>query len=66
MLDLCTQLLQISPRLQNPIRRPAEDNIIRLTGRNYWPEKRDAPDWNQMKSRAKKCRVCLAKGRKTQ
>ena len=31
MLDLCTQLLQNTPRLQNPVRRPGEDNIIRLT-----------------------------------
>ena len=34
MLDLCTQLLQNIPRLQNPVRRPGED-IIRLTGRNH-------------------------------
>ena len=66
MLDLCTQLLQNTPRLQNPVRRPGEDNIVRLTGRNHWPGKRDAPDWNQMKSRTKICRVCLTKGRRTQ
>ena len=66
MLDLCTQLLQNTPRLQNPVRRPGEDNIIRLTGRNHWPGRRDAPDWNQMKSRTEICRVCLAKERRTQ
>ena len=66
MLDLCTQLLQNSPKLERPIRRPAVDNIIRLTGRNHWPGKREAPDWKDMKSRTKECRVCVAKGRKTQ
>ena len=32
-----TQLLQNTQRLQNPVRRLGQDNIIRLTGRNHWP-----------------------------
>ena len=64
MLDLCTQLLQNSPRLDGPIRRPAVDNIIRLTRRNHWPGKREAPDWKDMKSRTKKMQSLFSKRKK--
>ena len=63
--DLCGLLLQNSPRLENPLGRPPMDNLVRLTGRNHFPGKRVAPDWNKMKSRTKKCRVCSARGIKT-
>ena len=41
------------------------DNLVRLTERNHFLGKREAPDWNKMKSRTKKCRVCLGRGIKT-
>ena len=63
MLDLCGMLLQNCPRLEG---KPPADNLVRLTGRNHFPGKREAPDWNKMKSRTKKCRVCAARGIKTQ
>ena len=63
--DLCGSLLQNSPRLENPLRRPPMDNLVRLTGRNHFLGKREAPDWNKMKSRTKKYRVCLARRIKT-
>ena len=43
LLDVCTQLLLNAPRLERPLRRRGVDNIARLTGRNHWPAKRDAP-----------------------
>ena len=30
-----------APRLERPLRRPALDNIARLTGRNHWPGRRE-------------------------
>ena len=46
--------------------RVAIDNIARLTGRNHWLVKRETPEeWKAMKSKTKRCRVCLAKGRLT-
>ena len=65
-LDLCTLLLQKSPGLENPLEIPPIDNIIQLTGRNHWPGKEEAPDWKKTKSKTKRCRVCAAKGIKTQ
>ena len=64
--DVCTLLLQNAPRLERNPSRVAIDNIARLTGRNHWPVKRVTPEeWKAMKSKTKKCRVCLAKGRLT-
>ena len=65
-LDLCTLLLQKSPKLENPLGRPPIDNTIWFAGRNQRPGKREAPDWNKKKSRMKRCRVCAARGIKTQ
>ena len=46
LLDTCTQLLQNAPRLERPLRRTEVDNIARLTGRNHWSGKREAPaEW---------------------
>ena len=64
--DVCTLLLQNAPRLERNPSRVAIDNIARLTGRNHWPVKRETPEeWKAMKSKTKRCRVCLAKGRLT-
>ena len=64
LLDVCTQLFCSAPRLE--LRRPAIDNIARLTGRNHWPGKRETPaEWKDIKSKVKMCRVCNAKGKKT-
>ena len=39
--------------------------MVRLTGRNHWPAKRETPaDWKGVKSIEKKYRVCTARGRK--
>ena len=65
-LDLCTLLLQKSPRLENPLGRPPIDSIIWLTVGNLWPGKREAPDWNKMKSKIKRWRVFAARGTRTQ
>ena len=64
LLEVYTQLLENSPRLDKSLK--SVDNIARLTGRNHWPARRDSPeDWNKSKSKLKKCRVCLARGRRT-
>ena len=64
LLDVCTHLFCSAPRLE--LRRPAIDNIARLTGRNHWPGKRETPaEWKDVKSKVKMCRVCNAKGKKT-
>ena len=48
------------------MKRTAVDSIVRLTGRNHWPAKREPPtEWKDAKSREKKCRVCTARGKKT-
>ena len=67
LLDVCTQLLLKAPRLERPLRRPAVDNMARLTGRNHWPGIRETPaEWKGAKSKLKRCRVCITKERKTQ
>ena len=67
LLDVCTQLLLNAPRLERPLRRPAIDNIARLTGRNHWPGRRETPaELKGAKSKLKRCRACMAKGKKTQ
>ena len=64
LLDFCTHLLFNALRLES--RRPAIDNIARLTGRNHWPGKRETSEgWMDSKSKVKMCRVCNTKGRKT-
>ena len=64
--DVCTLLLQNTPRLERNPSRVAIDNIARLTVRNHWPVKRETPEeWKAMKSKTKRCRVCLAIGRLT-
>ena len=61
---VCPLLLQNTPRLERNPFRVAIDNIARLTGRNHCPVKRETPEeWKAMKSKTKRCRVCLAKGR---
>ena len=66
LLGVCTQLPLNTPRLEQPIRRPPVDNIVRLTGRNHWPARRETPaEWKASKSKLKRCRVCCTKGRKT-
>ena len=46
------------------MKRPAVDNIARLTGRNHWPVGRETPaEWKGAKSKLKRC---MAKGKKTQ
>ena len=66
LLEVCTQMLLNAPRLERPVRRPAIDNIARLTGRNHWPGRRETPEeWKKSKSKTKNCRVCFAKGKKT-
>ena len=50
LLDVCIQLLLNVPRLERPLRRPAIDNIARLTGRNHWPARRETPaEWKAAK-----------------
>ena len=66
LLNTITQLLSNSPRLERPLHGQQIDNIARLTGRNHWPARREAPDGRQASSKVKKCRVCYAKGRRTQ
>ena len=64
LLDVYTHLFCSTPRLE--LRRPAIDNIARLTGRNHWPGKRETPaEWKDVNSEVKMCRVCNAKGKKT-
>ena len=64
--DVCTLLLQYVPRLERKSSRVAIDNTARLAGRNHWPVKRKTPEeCKTMKSKTKRCRVCLAKGRLT-
>ena len=41
LLDVCIQLLLNAPRFERPLRRPAVDNIVRLTGRSYWQARRE-------------------------
>ena len=49
------------------MRRPAVDNIARLTGSNHWPGRRETPaEWKGAKSQLKRYRVWMAKGKKTQ
>ena len=64
LLDVISNLLVNSPRLEKPM--IGQYNIARLTGRNHWPARREAPVERQASSRVKKCRVCHAKGRKTE
>ena len=67
LLYACTQILLNTPRLERPMRRPAVDNIARLTGRNHWPGRTETlAEWKGGKSKLKRCRVCMAKGKKTQ
>ena len=67
LLYVYTQLLLNAPRLERPLRGPAVDNIARLTGRNHWPGRKETPaEWKGAKSKLKRCRVCMAKGKKTQ
>ena len=55
------------PRLERPSRRQAVGNIVRLTGKNYWPARRETlAEWKGAKSKLKRCRVYMAKGKKTQ
>ena len=66
-LNVCTQLLLNASRSERLLRRSAVDNIARLTGRNHWPGRRETPaEWKGAKSKLKKCKVCMAKGKKTQ
>ena len=66
LLDVCTQLLLNAPRLERPLKKAGVDNIVRLTGRNHWPAKREAPaEWKKTDFKTKTCRVCTAKGKKT-
>ena len=65
LLDTCTHLFFNAPRLE--MRRPAIDNIVRLTGRNHWPGKSEvSEDWRDAKYKVKFCRICSARGRKTE
>ena len=64
LLDAISNLLLNSPRLGKPL--TGQYNIRRLTGRNHWPARREAPEGRQSCSKVKKCRVCNAKGRRTQ
>jgi len=62
--DVITQQLTFSPRLNT--QPSALDSISRLTGRNHFPSKRLYDGIGKRKaSKAKKCRVCMARGRKT-
>ena len=64
--DVWTIHFQIEPGLERNPSRVAIDNIARLTGRNHCPVKREIPEeWKDIKSKTKRCRVCLAKGRFT-
>ena len=61
-----TLLLQNAPKLERNPSRVAIDHIARLTDRKHWPVKRETPEeWKAMKSKTKRCRVCLAKVRLT-
>ena len=66
LLKIITQLLANSPRLERPLKGKDVDNIARLTGRNHWPAKRNAPGHWQSNFKTKRCRVCFAKGRRTE
>ena len=67
LLDVYTQLLLNTPRLERPLRRPVVNSIVRLAGRNHWPGRRETPaQWKGPMSKLKRCRVCMAKGKKTQ
>ena len=64
LLDACTHLFFNAPGLE--MRRPAIDNIARLTGRNHWPGMgKVSEDWKDAKSKVMMCSVCNAKGKKT-
>ena len=46
LLDIYTQILLNTHRLERPLRRPAADSIVWLTGRKHWPARREAPvEW---------------------
>ena len=65
LLDVCTKLSLNAPRLERHLRRPAADNIARLTGKKQWPARQEPPPkWEGAKSKLKRCRVCTAKGKK--
>ena len=64
--DICSLLLQKGPRLKQNPSVLAIYNIARLTGRNHWHAKRETlEELKVMKSKTKRCRVCLAKKRFT-
>jgi hypothetical protein len=57
-----TQLIAKAPRLVQGPTAPL-DNIIRLTGRNHFPCKRQYEGASaKMASKVKRCRVCYARG----
>ena len=45
--------------------RPTVDNIARLPGRNHWPGRETPAEWKGARSKLKRCRVCMAMGKKT-
>ena len=62
--DAVTQMVAISPRVHRSM--SGLDSISRLTGRNHYPSKRSyAGAGRQRTSKSKKCRVCTARGRRT-
>ena len=64
--DKCTLLFQNALILERNPSSLAIDNIAGLTGRNHWPLKRETlQEWKAMKSKTKRCRVCIANGRFT-
>ena len=64
--DVAVALLSNAPHLQNQPRRPANDNLNRLTGRHF-PEQIKYEGQNQKKKHGeKKCKVCCARGKQNQ
>ena len=66
MHDAVTQIFLLSPRIEREV-RSGRDNIVRLTGRNHFPAKRQqTTDASKQKSKVKRCRVCYARRITTQ
>ena len=63
--DVSVTLLQNAPHLRNQPRRPPNDSLIRLTGRHFSEQIKYKGQNQKKKHGENKCKVCCARGHKT-